>query len=345
MINKNFFKRHCMSAYGIMMLLILSLALFVSCDYRMESHDDSWNLGNKVGIDSLEFQKEHHYWKNDIFYVHTPFQIIRRNNLMIDDVPLADSTIIDKDREIAIVDIVIKRDSLSSKVWNKVISSEGEKGWVAENELLTKIIPNNYVSKFIFYFSELSTLVYILIGIIALTLFLIHRYKKRPLRFPHYNDIETFYPTLLCLIISIDATIYGTIQKFAPQTWIEYYFNPTLNPFSTELPLILIAFIVGLWLLIISFIAVIEDLIHQFNNVADYLAYLSTLILLCTFLYIIFSLSVQIYIGYFILACYIFFSFYRHYHSATPHYTCGKCGAFIAKNGVCHECGSVNELK
>lgn len=329
----------------LLLSTIIMMLTSISCDYRIDTSSDTWHLDNTYRIDSVAFMRSHHYWKSDIFYVHTPFTTVDRRYIHQPDSIPQDSVLISSAQELAIVDIYIDSNSEHPTVWNKVITFNGANGWIKEEVLMQKIIPDNFVSKFIFHFSEKSTWVYIGIGIVAALLIFVHRKKHRPLRFPHYNDVETFYPTLLCLLISIEATIYGTIQCFAPDTWVEFYFHPTLNPFSDELPIVLIAFICGIWLLIISFIAVVEDLTHQFNHITDYLAYLSTLVLLCAILYIIFSLSVHIYIGYVLLLAYVIFAFYRHFHHATPQYTCGKCGAFIAKNGVCHECGAVNELK
>ena len=329
----------------VFLCMLIALLTNTSCDYRIDTPTDTWYLDNTYQVDSVTFMKNHHYWKSDVFYVHTPFHTLDRRYIYQTDSIPHDSVMINSAQEVAIIDIYIDSNNEQHKVWNKVITFDGANGWVQEDVLMSKIIPDNFISKFIYHFSERSTLVYIIIGIVAALLIFIHRKKHRPLRFPHFNDVETFYPTLLCLLVSVEATIYGTIQCFAPETWVEFYFHPTLNPFSDELPIILIAFICGIWLLIISFIAVVEDLMHQFNHLTDYFAYLSTLVLLCSILYIIFSLSVHIYIGYVLLVAYVIFAFYRHFHHATPQYKCGKCGAFIAKNGVCHECGAINELK
>ena len=74
----------------------------------------------------------------------------------------------------------------------------------------------------------------------------------------YFNDIDSLYPLLLCLLMAFCATIYESIQVFAPETWQHFYFNPTLSPF--KVPLVLSAFLMGIWLFIVVLLAVLDDL-------------------------------------------------------------------------------------
>ena len=327
---------------NLFIAFVCILILTQACDHKGESNTDRWMLGGVGQVDSVEFKYKHHYWKNDIFYTHKSFDIIDRKYINVVDSSDVEYQKVEADNEVAILDVfIVPNDTI---VWNYIATDVGCAGWVKEEVLLENTIPNNAISKFIFYFSDKNNIYFSLVVVLSLVLLLIYRKKSKSLKIPIINDVESFYPTLLCLCVAIEATIYGTMQRFAPEVWVEYYFNPTLNPFSTYLPLILIAFITGIWLLIITLIAVIEDLTHQFNRVSYYIVYLSLLMLLCVVLYIVFSLSVHIYIGYPLLLAYIIFAFWRHKKSYTPQYRCGKCGAFIAKNGKCHECNTNNIL-
>ena len=92
----------------------------------------------------------------------------------------------------------------------------------------------------------------------------------------HINDIKSFYPTLLCLVVSSSAVLYGAIQQFAPSVWESYYYNPTLNPLtSNALPIRL--FLLSLWTMLIVLIAVIDDVFKQ-PAVVDAVAYLASLL-------------------------------------------------------------------
>lgn len=39
----------------------------------------------------------------------------------------------------------------------------------------------------------------------------------------YFNDIDSLYPLLLCLLMAFCATIYESIQVFAPETWQHFY--------------------------------------------------------------------------------------------------------------------------
>ena len=123
---------------------------------------------------------------------------------------------------------------------------------------------------------------------------------------------------------------------------MEYYFHPTLNPFTPGLPLILALFIVFLWLMVLVAIATFEDLRHAPEDFGI-LAYLAGLAMMCVALYLVFSLSVHIYIGYPLLLAYWAFAFWRHHRFYTPHFRCGNCGALLDEAGRCPECGMEND--
>ena len=78
---------------------------------------------------------------------------------------------------------------------------------------------------------------------------------KKNAHIVHFNDISSFYPTLLAVIVALSAAFYASIQLFAPETWREFYFHPSLNPFSQ--PLLLNIFLVLVWAMLIIGLATI----------------------------------------------------------------------------------------
>lgn len=111
----------------------------------------------------------------------------------------------------------------------------------------------------------------------------------------YFNDIDSLYPLLLCLLMAFCATIYESIQVFAPETWQHFYFNPTLSPF--KVPLVLSAFLMGIWLFIVVLLAVLDDLFRQLSPAAA-VFYLLGLASCCIFCYFFFILTTSIYVGY-----------------------------------------------
>lgn len=115
------------------------------------------------------------------------------------------------------------------------------------------------------------------------------------MRMVYFNDIDSLYPLLLCLLMAFCATIYESIQVFAPETWQHFYFNPTLSPF--KVPLVLSAFLMGIWLFIVVLLAVLDDLFRQLSPAAA-VFYLLGLASCCIFCYFFFILTTSIYVGY-----------------------------------------------
>lgn len=326
-------------------LLFLTLALFSSCYYAHPDREDNWIVSQGHEVDSLEFYIGHHYW------THYFFQAV--DSLQLAPVPDYEKRLLlpvyNAVREVgegdvlAVVAVGLDRSTTPSTVWVKVARDQQCQGWVKESELLERVVPDTPVSKFIHHFSNRSLLVVLLSIVLAVLFYFIRGARHKRLQIVHFNDIHSFYPTLLCLTVSLGAVIYGTIQCYAPETWVEYYFHPTLNPFDPNLPFILSAFLASVWLMLLVGIAVVDDLRHL-PDISGSVVYLVGLAAVCMGLYMFFTLSVHIYIGYPLLAAYWAFAFYRHIKRGTPHYSCGNCGAPISRSGKCPECGANNEI-
>ena len=155
----------------------------------------------------------------------------------------------------------------------------------------------------------------------------------------HFHDISSVLPTMLAVLVATSATVYATIQNFAPENWRHFYFHPTLNPFAVT-PVIGL-FISLVWALIISGIAVVEDVMRRlpFGSAVLYLLGLAAI---CAVDYVVFSIFTLYYIGYVLLAAYIWFAVSR-LRLVLTRYVCGNCGKRIPGLGKCPHCGAVNE--
>ena len=110
---------------------------------------------------------------------------------------------------------------------------------------------------------------------------------KRNANIVHFNDINSFYPTLLAIIVATSATFYASIQLFAPETWREFYFHPSFNPFSQ--PLLLNIFLLLVWAMLLVAIVVVDD-VRRLLRTNDAFMYLSGFgCYLCSRLYNIFG--------------------------------------------------------
>ena len=107
---------------------------------------------------------------------------------------------------------------------------------------------------------------------LALLFLVVQNLRRGRLQMVHYNDIKSFYPTLLCLVVSSSAVLYGALQQFAPDMWQEFYFHPTLNPFA-PIAWPLRIFLLSLWGMAVVGIAAIDD-VRKLPGVVDDVAYL-----------------------------------------------------------------------
>lgn len=170
-------------------------------------------------------------------------------------------------------------------------------------------------------------------------MYVIHNIRQNNAKVVHFNDIESFYPTLLALTVATAATFYSSIQLFAPETWRQFYYHPSLNPFAV--PWILSIFLLSVWALIIMGIATIDDVYHKLSP-AEATLYMCGLGAVCASNYIIFSITTLYYIGYILLIAYFVFAIRQYIKNNFYKYTCGNCGARLQHKGKCPKCGAYN---
>lgn len=335
-----------------LLTLIISMVLLGSCyNGHTGSHlrlSDTLRLRDTIPMeltqqqqDSIRFAQTHHYTINFNFvvkgdslmlYKQQPEEIVSQMHI--------DSFAVHKGQRLVVADIrIMPADSIDS-VWVQVASDQYDFGWTHESKLLKKVDPDDPISQFISTFSNQHLLIFLIIISLVAVGYIFRKILKGNARIVHFNDIHSFYPTLLTLIVATSATFYASIQMFAPDAWQEFYFHPSLNPFSQTLPLKV--FLILVWAMLIVALAAIDDTRHQLKA-NDTLLYLCGLAGMCAVDYIVFSISTLYYVGYLLLIIYIWYAMKSYYRHSRNVYFCGNCGAELHRKGRCPYCGKMNE--
>lgn len=314
--------------WSILFLLVMVLA---SCHYPRPDMS-SWDIPQKTK-DSLNYLTEHHYTLNANF-------LVRSDSIALEQLPVKDTykSVFHGDRLVVAEFMTQPGDSIDS-LWVKVARDQDTQGWIRESELLQQVVPTDSISQFIYLFSDTHAVYFLLIFIVFALFYLFRAIRKKKLQLVYFNDIDSIFPLLLCMLMAFSATLYESMQIFVPDTWEHYYFNPHLSPF--KLPFILGVFVAGLWLIIVVALAMLDDLFRQVN-VATAFFYLLGLSSVCIFIYLFFTFTVYLYVGYLFFALFIFICCKRLKRGTSYKYRCGKCGAKLREKGECPYCGAIN---
>lgn len=327
------------------LLLILTLSLTAGCEYRAPREPAPGVASTLGAADSATFRHAHHYW--------TDFNFVCSDSLLLrSELPgeeafgslfPADSIHVAPRSLVVVADVrVVPSDTVDS-IWLKVAHDQLRQGWVRESDLLERALPDDPISQLINAFSGGRMLLFAaLLGLTAMA-YVARIVLHRRCRIVHFDDINSFYPTLFCLTIASAATCYGTLQGFAPETWREFYFHPTLWPFDAGLPPLLRLLIALLWLGVVSFVAVVEELHNQPDSDHTGFSYLLGMLAVCMVLYLVFSLTAPLYVGYPLLAVYAAAAIRIFAVRHRAPYTCGHCGRPLHHLGRCPHCGTLNE--
>jgi len=73
------------------------------------------------------------------------------------------------------------------------------------------------------------------------------------------------------------------------------------------------------------------------------ISYLASLSAVCAVLYLVFTLTTPLYIGYVLLVAYFAFAIQQYWRNKPSHIACGMCGHAIRSRGFCPHCGALNE--
>ena len=283
--------------------------------------------------DSVGYLMERHYTLNSNFEVTS-------DSLLLRQLPLKDVLSVYKGEKLVVAEFMMQpRDSVDS-VWVKVARDQETMGWVREKELLEKVVPADSVSQFIHFFSNSHTVAFFIVPALFCIGFVYRAVRRKKLQRVWLNDVDGVFPVLLLWLMATAAMLYAGIQRFVPDTWEHFYYNPSLDPLS--LPFILSLFMVSVWGIILVGLAAVDELFHQVRAEAAFF-YLWGLLSCCIFLYLFFTFTTYYYIGYPCWLVYTVWTFRRLRYTSRYKYCCGNCGAKIKAKGVCPHCGAVNE--
>ncbi|MGN1375263.1 MAG: zinc ribbon domain-containing protein [Prevotella sp.] len=322
------------------MTVLAAVITLVSCNNKNTHTREVTSANEQTLNDSLNFAITHHYSNNYNFIVKKDSitLLLQQPEEWLNNM-YTDSVIIYKHEHLVVADIRILPADPVDSVWVQVANDRSIFGWIHESDLLGSVVPRDPISQFISTFSDTHLLIFlIIISAIAIT-YLMRTLFRRKAKIVHFNDIPSFYPTLLALIVATSATLYASIQTFAPDTWRHFYYHPTLNPLNV--PFILSVFLFSVWLMLITGIAVI-DILRQNLPIGEGILYACGLLSVCAINYIVFSITTLYYIGYPLYCAYVYFAINTYLKKARCTYICGYCGQPMKEKGRCPNCDRIN---
>lgn len=350
-----------MRRYAFYTILFLAALLGVSCNHESLADADWMEARDSLSDDPQVIQQEsfglsHHYSLGFNFDVRTDTMVllsgIQQSSGMLftspDSIPLCQG-----DR-VLVVEIASVPTDAEDSIWVKLVRDADCLGWVRESYLLRNVTPSDPISLAIMFFSDVHNGIAALLicGFVVLFVLRVISFRRhcrrhegehsflRYMPLPHLNDICSPYPLLLYLTLAGSAVFYSTMQLYAFQTWQHFYFHPTLNPFAV--PWVLGAFLASLWLMLLFFIATIIDMVRQLYW-QRLCMYLLSMLALMAALYVFFSLTTLVRLGYFIYPIYVLASVWYYMKYTRPRYCCGYCGIPLHNLGQCPHCHCVNE--
>lgn len=287
----------------IYILLTLVALLLTGCYNHGQRTPDAWDLTEQQ-LDSISFSTTHHYTQNYNFVVTTGSLPLADN---LPDMAFDTMYVVRGERVVVAEITTVPTDSIDS-VWVKVARDQVTQGWIRESELLKGVSPDDPISQFIDLFSNTHLLIFLALCVIVLAFYAMRRLFRRRAYIVHFNDINSFYPTALCLLVAASATLYASIQMFGAESWRHFYYHPSLNPFA--LPVHLGIFVASVWALIIVGLATVDDVFHQLPA-TDAVLYLAGLSAVCAVDYVVFSIFTLYYVGYALFIAYAVFAITR----------------------------------
>ena len=235
--------------------------------------------------------------------------------------------------------LVIPEDSIDS-VWVKLARDQFTMGWVHQRDFVESVVPDDPISQFIHLFSIRHLGLFAVLFAVSLAALLYQVFSRKKPHVFFLRDILSPYPTYLLITLAASSLLYAGIQHYVPETWVLYYYHPTLNPFG--LPLILSLFLCSVWVLLVLTLATIEE-VYRLLPVGEASLYLLSLLGCCILCYLLFTLvSLSPGISYILFALFILVLLLRYFRNSRPNYLSGSCGMRLTKLGKCPHCGAEN---
>lgn len=306
-------RRH--NTLWVILLMLCMTTMLSGCYHRRTVRRQATvqSLFSERQRDSVSFSATHHYTNKFNFLVFKDSLFLTRQQPeeMLSGLEV-DSFSVEKNHLLVVTDIrMVAQDSIDS-VWVQLATEDNRIGWSRESRLLPKVVPDDPISQFIMTFSNVHLLIFLVIIVVIAMAYLIRKVcdEHSHLKIVHYNDIDSPYPTALVILVACSAAFYATIQNFVPDTWRHFYFHPTLNPFAV--PGILGFFLTAVWSVLIVGLACVDEVHHRLP-LGEGVLYLGGLASVCALDYIVFSVLTLYYVGYVLLAAYIYFAFWAYF--------------------------------
>ena len=329
-----------MRHFNLLIPFFSLILLLSSCYHQQAQTSDAW-VPTEEQMDSISFYTTHHYTQNYNFRVTADSLplLVQHPSEFVSEM-IVDTIAVVKNDIIVVADIeTLPLDTIDS-VWVQVARDQATIGWIHESEMLPRVAPDNPISRFIDFFSDSHLLIMMAIVVVFVAAYVIRVLFRRKAKIVHFNDIPSFYPTLLALLVAASAVFYSSIQLFDPDSWRQYYYHPTLNPFAV--PLHLELFLFSVWAIVLVAVAAFDDIRRHLVTTSEALVYCLGLLGVCSIDYVVFSVSTLYYFGYPLLAVYVCFALWRYYKKSRPHFVCGNCGEPLISKGRCPHCGAEN---
>ncbi|MBR6031994.1 MAG: zinc ribbon domain-containing protein [Bacteroidaceae bacterium] len=235
--------------------------------------------------------------------------------------------------------LVIPEDSIDS-VWVKLARDQFTMGWTHQCDFLESVVPDDPISQFIHLFSIRHLGIFAIVFALSLIILLWQVFSHRQPHVFFLRDILSPYPTFLLITLSASALLYAGIQHYVPETWVLYYYHPTLNPFG--LPLILSLFLCSVWILLVLAIATVDEVRRQLPP-GEGILYLMSLLGCCILCYLLFTLAaLSPGVSYILYALFILVLLLRYFRNSRARFLCGSCGKRLKQLGKCPYCGAEN---
>lgn len=263
------------------------------------------------------------------------------DSVMLELLPIKDSYLcLYKGAHVVVVEYDIHPEDSIDTVWVKLAHNQEAQGWLRESELLHAFVPVSYISQGIYLFSRTYLPYFLLCLSLCLVFFSYRLYRRKQILLVYVNDIDSLYPLSLCLMMAVSATVYESIQHFAPELWQYYFFNPTLSPFDAAPPIAL--FLLCLWTLILLALATV-DVVFRRLSASEAFFYLLGLLSACIFGFLFFVITIRYYVGYLFLLWVLVLFIKRARQIGGYDFLCGQCGSKLKSKGICPHCGARNE--
>ncbi|MBQ9177147.1 MAG: U32 family peptidase [Bacteroidaceae bacterium] len=256
---------------------------------------DTLLLLTQAQADSLNFRLSHHYTNNFNFVVKTDSLPLLTSEPILssqnaEQKPEDAYTYVVRGDIVAVANIIMNGDTAMIKVARDQITM----GWIPEPQLLAGTTPNDTISILI---DRLARYRFLWMTVMALFSLLCLRMRAKG-QGRISKSFDTFYPSLLIMLVSVMACLYASIQMWAPEFWQEYYFHPTFNPLN--LPPALAALVSLVWLIVVVMLALMLE-VYKHLDFMDGLRLMMQTLGLSMLAYLLVAFTTRIYIGYIIL--------------------------------------------